>query len=79
MTNGPKNPGRPIAPKLGVCETASRPPDACGRQITIEAFNRQSQKMNWLQRDNVLNVTPLKLHGMDYVMRGMLVNDTKGP
>jgi hypothetical protein len=54
-------------------------PNAAGQQITIEAFNNQGQQMNWLQRNNVFNLNPLDLHGMDYVMRGMLINDIKRP
>lgn len=54
-------------------------PNAVGRQITIEAFNTQSQQMNWLQRNNIFSLVPLDLHGLDYVKRGMLINEIKRP
>lgn len=46
-------------------------PDAVGRQITIDAIDAQGQTMSFFERNNVLHMTPLELHGMDYVLRGM--------
>lgn len=48
-------------------------PNAAGRQVIIEAFNGTSEQMNWVQRNNIFNATPVSLHGMDYVMRGIYV------
>ncbi len=47
-------------------------PDAAGRQITIDAIDTAGDNMNWLQRNDLFHMTPLSLHGMDYVLRGML-------
>jgi hypothetical protein len=61
----------PLAELAGIAS-----PNSAGRQITIEAFNPQGQEMNWFERNNIFKKapTPLELHGMDYVMRGMLIN-----
>ncbi|MCK9282693.1 MAG: LysM peptidoglycan-binding domain-containing protein [Rhodocyclaceae bacterium] len=54
-------------------------PDAAGRQITIRAFDQNNQSMSLIERNNVFQMRPVDLHGMDYVMRGMLVNHSKEP
>lgn len=54
-------------------------PDAAGRQITINAFDQNNRSMSWLERNNLFQMQPVALHGMDYVMRGMLINNAKSP
>lgn len=46
-------------------------PDAAGRQITVDAIDAMGKPMSALERNNVFKMTPLDLHGMDYVLRGM--------
>ncbi|ROH87919.1 LysM peptidoglycan-binding domain-containing protein, partial [Pseudomethylobacillus aquaticus] len=53
-------------------------PDAAGRQITINAFDQNNRSMSWLGRNNLFKMQPIALHGMDYIMRGMLINKVKG-
>jgi len=53
-------------------------PDAAGRQITLRAIDADGQSMNWLQRNNIFSAKPVDLHGMDYVLRGMLIDPAKG-
>ena len=50
-------------------------PNALGRQHTIEAFTSDSRSMSWFARNNVITggLPALPLHGMDYVMRGVLL------
>lgn len=65
----------PSAIGLNVLGMAS--PDAAGRQIDIEAFSPSGERMSWFERNNLSRLTPLDLHGMDYVLRGMLIKPTR--
>lgn len=58
---------------------AAAMPNAAGQKITIHAFDQNNQSMSWAARNNLFRMQPVALHGMDYVMRGMLINDTKRP
>jgi hypothetical protein len=66
-----------VSPVLGV--VAASTPDAAGRQIKINAFDTSNRRMSWFSRNNLFNMTPLDLHGMDYVKRGMLLNSPTRP
>jgi hypothetical protein len=56
---------------LALQTTAAALPDAAGRQITLDAIDATGTPMSWLQRNNLFKMTPVDLHGMDYVLRGM--------
>lgn len=64
---------------IGLNAFAAALPDAVGRQVTIGAFDQEGKSMSWAARNNPFKMQPVALHGMDYVMRGMLINDTKRP
>ena len=62
-----------IGPVAGLAlqATAAALPDAAGRQVTLDAIGTSGTPMSWPERNNLVKMTPVALHGMDYVLRGM--------
>jgi hypothetical protein len=62
-----------IGPVAGLAlqATAAALPDAASRQVTLDAIGTSGTPMSWPERNNLFKMTPVALHGMDYVLRGM--------
>ncbi|MCA3111055.1 MAG: DUF2974 domain-containing protein [Rhodocyclaceae bacterium] len=56
---------------LALQGAAAALPDAAGRQVTLDAIGTSGTPMSWPERNNLVKMTPIALHGMDYVLRGM--------